>query len=92
MQDKWIKKIMNKLPFVDWDRFIDLDDFIEVYGWIDREKDNYKDFVLLEFDMKKKVGYCLATSSSKYSKEICKLLGEKHIDCVPVDEKLRSLK
>ena len=62
------------------------ENLLEIYGWIDRE-DNYKDFVLLEFDLTTKEAYCLATSSSKYSKKISKLLNEPyHIDCLPIKE------
>lgn len=85
MERKWIKETLDKLSFVKWDRYIDLGNYLEIYGWIDRD-DDYKDFVLLEFNLKTKEGYCLATSSSKYSKEISKLLDEEdeHIDCVSV--------
>ena len=44
-----MKKDMKKLSFVNWDRFVALTD-IEVFfifGWIERKKDNYKDFAML---------------------------------------------
>jgi len=47
-----------------------------------------QDFIVLEFNLKTKKVYCVATSSAKYSKQISKILGEKHISC----KKISSLK
>ena len=56
-----------------WDRFIDYIDNkqrkLRIYGWIGREKDSYKDFVMLEiFPEDLTVNYL--TSSDFYTKEI----------------------
>ena len=85
----WIKEVMAKFPFVEFDRYIDDtdDNLIEVFGWIKR-KDNDRDFIVLEFDFSTKDVYCIATSSAKYSKQISKILKEKHISC----QKINSLK
>lgn len=83
----WIEKTLEKLPFVRWDRYIeDKDDnLIEMYGWIDRE-DDYKDFVLLEFNLNKKEVYFVATSSDKYSEQIAEILNSSHSDCIRVED------
>ena len=87
--EEWIEKTLNKLPFVKWDRFIEDQEanLIEMYGWIDREKDNYKDFVLLEFNLTKKEVYFIATSNDKYSKKIAEILNSSHSDCIRVEER-----
>ena len=51
---EWIEWHLSQLPFVEWDRFIDVPDdhlghYLAVYGWIPREKDAYKDFVVMRF-------------------------------------------
>lgn len=83
----WIEKVMNKLPFIKWDRYHyykDTRPIITVFGWIDRE-DSYKDFVVLEFDTNKQLLYFIATSSAKYSKKISEILGSKHFPCERVE-------
>ncbi len=58
----------NELPFVNWDRFVDCGRTVVVFGWIDREKDSYKDFVCVEISQR---GYLdFTTSSAKYSETI----------------------
>ncbi len=45
-----IKKTLEALYFVHWDRYVPRGHGqYAFYGWIDREKDNYKDFVLIEY-------------------------------------------
>jgi hypothetical protein len=44
--------VCNELPFVNWDRFIDLSSTVLVFGWIDRKQDSYKDFVTVEVNSK----------------------------------------
>ena len=82
----WIEETLKKLPFVKWDRYIVDEHLIEVYGWIKRSKDSYKDFVLLEFDLTKQESYYLATSSKKYSKQIAEILDSPHSDCIRVKD------
>lgn len=85
----WIENTLKKLPFVSWDRYIEDKDkknnLIEVYGWIERDN-NYKDFVLLEFDLNKKQVYFIATSSDRYSKEIAEILNSPHPGCIRVED------
>lgn len=87
---RWITKTLNKLPFVSWDRFYrektlvnrtQIDEIL-VFGWIDREKDNYKDFVVLAFYPLEMTVELINTSSAKYSSEICKIFGHTgHNSC-----------
>ncbi len=63
-----VADVCNELPFVKWDRFIDCGRTIAMFGWIDREKDSYKDFVYVEVSNR---GYLeFTTSSAKYSEII----------------------
>lgn len=43
--------MLNALHFVHWDRYIKVpdQDSYSFYGWIDRKKDNYKDFIVVEY-------------------------------------------
>lgn len=86
----WIESILEKFEFVKWDRFIlhETKDYeiAYVHGWIDREKDSYKDFILVEFDIRKRLAYFLATSSDKYSERICKMFNTQHHKCRRVED------
>ncbi len=63
-----VTDVCNELSFVNWDRFVDCGRTIVAFGWIDREKDNYKDFVSVEISSR---GYLeFTTSSAKYSEII----------------------
>ena len=78
---RWIEKTLNKLPYVSWDRFyrkqieISKIDEISIFGWIDREEDSYKDFVILVFYPLEMVVEVGSTSSAKYSADICEKFG-----------------
>lgn len=63
-----VTDICNELPFVNWDRFVDCGRIVAIFGWIDREKDNYKDFVCVEVSQRGYVQF--TTSSAKYSETI----------------------
>lgn len=90
MLPDFVQNEMSQLDFVTWDRFtMPSEGHYCVYGWIDREKDSYKDFVLLIVEQGVG-GYQITfhTSSSKYSKKISKRLGmdvEDHSDCIRVE-------
>lgn len=43
---KHVEEKLEALTFVRWDRFIETTKEIYFYGWIDRKKDSYKDFLL----------------------------------------------
>ena len=63
-----VTDVCNELPFVHWDRFVDCGGTVVVFGWIDREKDNYKDFVCVEVSRRGYVEF--TTSSAQYSEII----------------------
>jgi hypothetical protein len=65
---KIVTDVCNELPFVNWDRFIDCGSTVVMFGWIDREKDTYKDFVSVEVSNRGYVDF--TTSSAKYSETI----------------------
>ncbi|MBD3184913.1 hypothetical protein GF312_21705 [Candidatus Poribacteria bacterium] len=63
-----VVEVCNELPFVNWDRFIDCGSSVLVFGWIDRDQDNYKDFITVEIFRRGHVEF--TTSSAKYSQKI----------------------
>lgn len=73
---EWIEDVLACLDMVEWDRFVrgsapDLGRYIEVYGWIERETDAYKDFIVIRFFPNtddRIIGY--TTSSDRYTTEI----------------------
>jgi hypothetical protein len=67
-----VEATLRRLPFVTWDRFVDFPEGLEVYGWIERPRDAYKDFVTLFFYPDGDVAF--STSSAKYSLTIHKAL------------------
>lgn len=77
-----IKKTLDSLPFVRWDRYVDYDvEFLgkgaQFYGWIDRD-DGKHDFIILAFIPQE--GYdndlfhYFVTSSKTYDPQIAKIL------------------
>ena len=82
----FVQDTLNKLDFVDWDRFISLNEnYISVFGWIKRKGELIKDFVILDFDLIKKKSYFILTSSKKYSKRISKIFKTEHHDCERIE-------
>lgn len=88
----WIQSVLRKLEFVQWDRYYTFPKFgsLTVFGWIKREKDKYKDFVILEFTLLPNKNpscvYFLGTSSAEYSERIANILGSEHAKCVRVED------
>lgn len=90
-----MKQDMIEMNFVIWDRFVINNKLktVEVFGWIEREKDNYKDFVILRYQSVNRIekwNTFYQTSSLKYSKDIFKILecSGKHLDCKRVEDYL----
>ncbi len=78
--------MLESFDFVMWDRFtIDYERrCLNVYGWIDREKDSYKDFLTLKiFPDRKKIGY--VTSALRYHDRIAEILDTKPKACLRVE-------
>lgn len=93
--DAWrnlVKRWLGKFPFVQWDRFVYVDDGPRIgicaYGWIDRKNDAYKDFFCLDIYTNGEVLYI--TSSKKYSLQICKIItggdGKGHTNCKRIED------
>lgn len=89
----WVEQMLSQPEFVEWDRFTQAtvggEQRLDVYGWIEREHDEYKDFVLLclwpedrEFEF--------TTSSARYSDDLYRLWRdaddpEDHYTCQRVE-------
>ena len=73
-------------PFVNWDRYVDSEKAITIFGWIKRD-DNYKDFVIIEFSKEDYEVNIWATSSAKHSETMGKILlpDSKHNECKRVE-------
>ena len=96
-QRNQIQSLLEELEFVDWDRFITYSDWnygeiVTLYGWIPREQDSYKDFVVVNLECLEdsdvvKVG-ASTTSSEKYTEKVHDILyGEDtdHNQCKRVE-------
>lgn len=86
-----VTDVCNELPFVNWDRFIDCGGTVVVFGWIDREKDSYKDFVCVEVSHRGYVEF--TTSSARYSETISniyashgRLPSSAHVPCQRIED------
>lgn len=86
-----IKKHLLKLPFVQWDRYAEVDSIQAYYGWIDRD-DQYKDFVALFFE---NCTVWYLSSSAKYTHQIGISLGmsdDSHADCKRIEHLFPDIK
>jgi hypothetical protein len=90
-----LAEILNRAPFVRWDRFVDHGDEGVVYGWIDRPDDGRADFVLVTFEQRPEgLAVGLSTSSAKHSHELALAIhgtDDGHGDCQRVDEHFDGL-
>lgn len=90
----WIEARLKELEFVEWDRYYPLGEWIAIYGWIDRKKDSYKDFVLVLMDHSEKEVKEFHTSSANYSEKIDSILfgsneNSEHNECRRVEDKFK---
>ena len=76
---EYVSGVLAKLLFVEWDRFTFNNGLLTIFGWISRENDDYKDFVVLRFS-EIEVAF-IQTSSLKYSAIIGEALGTGHTAC-----------
>ncbi len=78
-----IEGVLLSFPEVRWDRYSGLmAGYCTFSGWIDRD-DQYKDFMVLDFDSGVVAEYC--TSSAKLSAEFAARLDFSHDDCIRVE-------
>jgi len=79
-----LKGPMADLPFVEWDRYTtgawdDTHDYVKAYGWIEREDDDYKDYVILTtWSGTDTLNF--VTSSSEYTEQIHEILFDESLD------------
>lgn len=87
-----VPPILNLFPEVVCDRLVRSKGEMMIYGWIDREQDEYKDFIILEFDIDGVRQ--MTTSSAKYSKEFATRLGweNDHDDCERAEDYFDNVK
>ena len=86
-----ITNCLNKLPKVNWDRISQKQGHVYAFGWIDRDKDSYKDFFLIDFARGKPVDYC--SSDSVYNLEYGKILGNLYSQqCKRIEEYFKDVK
>lgn len=83
-----IEKILNTFPEVTWDRYIEDGGNYIIYGWIDREKDQHKDFMIV-FTDDETGSYYFVTSSAKYSADFSHRINPdttSHASCKRVED------
>lgn len=88
MHKPWIESILKQLDFVDWDRYYDFGPNLAFYGWIDRDQDDYKDFLVVILDHENRLIRGFHTSSAEHTEEIADILGLNHSPCRRVEDKL----
>ena len=89
---RWIESKLRAARFVEWDRFTVGDwngsQCVSVFGWIDREEDEYKDFALVMF-WPESEGLYNTTSSARYSEKLTEAIhgsSDTHNDCQRVED------
>lgn len=84
--------ILNKLDMVEWDRMFETAPGVyNIFGWIGRESDEYKDFVLVKINIETDRVVEYATSSAKHTEEIGERLGMDHSDCYRVENMIEDV-
>lgn len=87
MENKdWVEYQLRELDMVSWDRYYSFGNGIAVFGWIDREDADYKDFVVVELNPAAKRVRGYHTSSAEYSENIGCILGIGHSECQRVED------
>ena len=81
---------MNKLPVVKWDRISQKQNHLYAFGWIDRKKDSYKDFFMIDFVRGKPVDFC--SSDTIHNLRYSKILGLYHQKCERVEKRFKDVK
>lgn len=85
---KRIEKWLEQFVFVKWDRFCPDGKDITAFGWIEREEDEYKDFIVLYFENGFVNSYM--TSSKKYSLLIYQMINKGaskgHTNCRRIED------
>ena len=83
---KVIGNVLKKLKFVNWDRYFGEKECLTFFGWIDRYKDNYKDFVTLDFrEVGDELLISYVTSSKEWTEKIAEILNCSHSKCLRIE-------
>ena len=61
-----IETLLELFTFVNWDRFIYKHPDLTAYGWIDREKDAYKDFFVVYLNIETQTASYLTSSAERH--------------------------
>lgn len=77
-----VEKMLSGLDFVQWDRFTYDGIQYNFYGWINRTKDAYKDFLILQYWPQQEYWYWVS-SSVEYDLMISKIVDGPHADTEP---------
>jgi len=88
----WVKRRLNSLYMVSWDRFVCCEDCVTFYGWIARPKDKYKDFLCLYFFKDGSLDF--DTSSAACSLDIHEIITgtrDGHVDCKKISSDFRGI-
>ena len=81
---------LNKLPRVKWDRMSQKRGHLYIFGWIDRKKDSYKDFFLIDFVKGNPRNYC--SSDTKFNLKYGKILGLYNQKCERIEDLFKGVK
>lgn len=87
---KAIEDTLSHFVFVKWDRYVfdKTNNIYYIYGWIDRKKDKYKDFIQVSYEVKGQYWDFLTSSVEKHD-TIIKMFGIKEkntINCIRVED------
>ena len=86
------RQILDDLEFVQWDHFFESEpQRLTFFGWINREQDQYKDFVTVEIDLQRQEAISYATSSAEYRREIAEILDVEYSKCKRVENHVQGL-
>lgn len=90
-------EMMNLAPLIQWDRWMEGDaGAVIVYGWVDREQDDYKDFVLIRFTpFGDNFSSEITTSSAEFTRQLGQALHgteAAHSDCRRVEDDFPDVK
>lgn len=81
-----IEEKLEELEFVSWDRLYQWEQGLVVYGWIEREEDSYKDFLVIEFEKQTGIVVRWDTSSAQFHDIIAQVLDTEAIECERVED------
>jgi len=94
-QKVYIEKFLEKLDYIQWDRFLGLDGTgvggLQVYGWMKNKDSRFKDFIVLAFRIEPlNINVSLlATSSVEFHEKFEKFSEQKYRKCKRIEDHLK---